>query len=63
MKEVFYTDEVSRHDGNVSVTFLVKESGARLTRFFDSEFLARKFINKLRHSRKCTFLSTSGFLL
>lgn len=40
-----------------NVTFRVINSGAILTRSFDSEYMARKFVNKLRHSKKCALLS------
>lgn len=39
------------------VTFLVLESNTEVTKTFDSEYLARKFVNKLKHSKKCRLLS------
>ena len=34
------------------VTFLVLERKAEVTKKFNSEYQARKFVNKLRHSKK-----------
>lgn len=50
-----YADEASQHYYNV--TFIVKETGATLTKGFDSEYLAYKFVNKLRHSKRCILVS------
>lgn len=33
------------------------EKGVRLTREFDSPYLAARFVNKLRHSKRCTLIS------
>lgn len=43
--------------GYYTVTFVVNATGDRLTRGFDSEFQARAFVNKLKHSKKCTLTS------
>lgn len=43
--------------GFLKVTYIVNKSGVRLTKGFDSEYLARKFVNKLRKSRVCTLVS------
>lgn len=40
-----------------NVTFIVNETGEKLIKSFDSEFLARKFVNKLRYSKRCTLVS------
>ena len=47
--------------GLLKVTFIVNATGARLTRVFDSEYLARRFVNKLRFSKKCTLVSYPTF--
>lgn len=39
------------------VVFLVKESGAVVEKIFDSPYLCRKFVNKLRHSKRCRLIS------
>lgn len=39
------------------VTFINLESGARLVRDFESPFLARRFANKVGHSRKLRLVS------
>ena len=43
------------------VVFLVIESGARVEKVFDSEYLCRKFVNKLRHSKRCKLISYPSF--
>ena len=45
--------------GHYKVTFIINKSGDKLTRAFDSEYQMKKFINKLRHSRKCQLVSYS----
>lgn len=47
--------------GFYKVTYLVNETNTRLTRSFDSEYLARKFVNKLKFSKRCTLLSCPLF--
>lgn len=42
---------------NYNVTFLVKETKSVLVKSFDSDYLARKFVNKLKHSKRCVLLS------
>lgn len=54
-----YADEVSQY--YYEVTYIVNAIGVRLTRSFESEYLARKFVNKLRHSRKCTLVAYPVF--
>lgn len=40
----------------LKVVFL-NEKGARVEKEFDSEYLCRKFVNKLRHSKHCQLVS------
>lgn len=47
--------------GKNRVTFLVNSTGKRLVRDFESPYLARLFVNKLRHSRKCTLIGYPYF--
>lgn len=48
-------------NGFYEVTFIVNETKARVTRRFDSPYLARKFVNKLRYSKRCTLLAYPVF--
>lgn len=43
--------------GRYKVSFIVNATGEQLVRGFDSEYLARKFVNKLKHSKSCTLAS------
>ena len=43
------------------VTYLVLESNTEVTKSFDSEYKARKLVNKLKHSKKCRLLSYPYF--
>lgn len=50
----------ANHDqgtGYYKVTFIVNATREKLTRSFDSEYLAYKFVNKLRYSKRCTLVS------
>lgn len=40
----------------LKVVFL-NEKGARVEKEFDSEYFCRKFVNKLRHSKRCRLVS------
>lgn len=56
MAETHYaTNDIS--SGYYKVCFVVNATKMELTRSFDSEYLARKFVNKLKHSKKCTLLA------
>ena len=54
------TYETEENLGYYKVTFL-NEKGIRLVRGFDSPYEARKFVNKIRKSTRCTLVSYSGF--
>lgn len=43
--------------GENDVVFLENKSGKRLVRQFDSPYIAEKFVNKVRRSRKLTLIS------
>lgn len=43
------------------VIFL-NERGQRVEREFDSPFLCRKFVNKIKHSKKCKLIFEPGGL-
>ena len=55
----FYSE--SAPAGYLEVTYIVKETGAKLTRTFTSEWECNKFVNKLRHSKKCKLVSYPFF--
>ena len=57
---VSYADEKSV-SGDYDVTYIVNETGAKLTRSFRSELAAYKFVNKLRHSKRCTLVAYPFF--
>lgn len=46
---------------DLTVTFIVLESGARVSKHFDSYYRCRNFVNKLRHSSKCRLVSYPSF--
>lgn len=41
----------------MTVVFAIVATGKRIEREFDSEFKARKFMNKLKHSRRLQLIS------
>ncbi len=47
--------------GYYQVIFIIRETGQRLMRGFDSPYLARKFVNKLKHSKRCILVSYPNF--
>lgn len=40
------------------VVYRIRESGSRVTRTFESPYLCRRFVIKLRHSKKCELISS-----
>ena len=42
--------------GFYEVIFLVNATKTQVTRKFSSPYLARKFVNKLRYSKRCTLV-------
>jgi len=48
--------------GFYRVNFIVNASGVKLTRAFDSEYMARKFANKVKFSKNTTLVSCVGFI-
>ena len=40
----------------MSVVF-INDRGTRVEKLFDSEYLCRKFVNKLKHSKRCVLVS------
>ena len=55
------TERLTAMPGVYNVTFLVNETKTRLTRSFDSPVFARKFVQKLKHSKRCTLISAPLF--
>lgn len=47
--------------GYYKVYFLVNATKEKLVRSFDSLYLAEKFVNKLRFSKRCTLISCPLF--
>ena len=45
----------------MSVTYIVKKTGRVIKKEFDSEFLCRKFVNKIKHSKVCELVSYPVF--
>lgn len=43
------------------VVFQVVATGNFVEKFFDSEYLCRKFVNKLRHSTRCRLVTYPNF--
>lgn len=40
-----------------NVKFIIRETGAKLTKSFESPYNARQFVNKLKHSKRCILVS------
>ena len=40
-----------------NVTFITNTVGVRLVKSFESERMARQFVNKLKRSKRCTLVS------
>ena len=60
MAKTTYADERDDSLGFYKVTF-INERGDKLTRSFDSPYMARNFVFKLKHSRKCTLVSYPNY--
>lgn len=45
----------------LNVRFVVVATGAVVDKHFDSYYLCRKFVNKLKHSSKCRLVSYPNF--
>lgn len=56
---VCYDWEIPPYEYNV--TFIVRATGETLTKSFDSEYLARKFVNKLKYSKRCVMVARPLF--
>lgn len=56
---ICYEDNIPPYRHNV--TFIIKDTGVKLTKSFDSEYLAYKFVNKLRHSKRCILVAYPMF--
>lgn len=42
---------------DLTVTYIVKKTGVKINKTFDSDFRCRAFVRKLRHSKKCILVS------
>lgn len=56
---VRYADEISPF--YYDVVYIVNATGAKLKHSFDSLYLAWKFTNKIKRSKKCTLVSYPNF--
>lgn len=57
---VSYADEKTV-SGDYDVTYIVNETGAKLTRSFDDALACLRFVNKLKHSKRCTLIAYPFF--
>lgn len=57
-----YLDESDDGSGFYKVTFRENKTNRLLLRTFDSEYFCRKFVQKMKHSRRCTLLNYPLFL-
>lgn len=46
---------------DLTVTFIVVDSGVTVHKRFDSYYRCRNFVNKLRYSQKCRLVSYPNF--
>lgn len=58
---VSYADDCGPGSGFYEVVYIVKATGVKLVRSFDDEAACYRFVNKLRHSGKCTLISYPFF--
>lgn len=42
---------------NILEVVFINDRGTRVSKVFDSEYLCRRFVNKLKHSTKCRLVS------
>lgn len=56
-----YADAEDDNLGFYKVTFIENGTHRVLLRSFDSEYLCRQFVNKLKHSKRCKLLSCPLF--
>ena len=59
--KTFYEIDDDNTAGYFAVFFIVKETQVSLVRRFDSPYLARQFVNKVKHSKKLQLTGTEGF--
>ena len=43
--------------GKLEVIFMVKETGVKVTKVFDSPYHCRLFVNKLKHSKRLCLIA------
>ena len=59
MNNTVYYGKTDTTEGNIKVVFF-NANGVKLEKGFDSDYLADKFVKKLRYS-KCTFVSRTDY--
>lgn len=57
MNTALYFEDVRNSPPSGNEVVFMNEKGIKLVRQFESPFLARKFLNSLRKSRKCVLIS------
>jgi len=56
-----YAENARDCAGRYKVTYLVNATNTRLTKGFESPYFAQQFVRKLKHSKRCTLLSSPLF--
>ena len=60
MYDIYMASELfERRTAMYEVIFL-NERGERVRKTFDSPFICRKFVNKIKHSKKCKLIFVPG---
>ncbi len=54
-------DDNDTGTGYYKVYFLVNDTKEKLVKSFDSLYLAQKFVNKLKYSKRCTVIACPLF--
>lgn len=57
MQITTYADNCHAGAGFYRVTYIVNKTNEKLTRSFDSPYLAKQFVNKLKYSKRCRLVS------
>lgn len=59
MNTTFYSNSCEQY--GYKVTFIVNKTKEKLTRVFTNEYDAYRFVNKLKHSKRCSLVSYPSF--
>lgn len=55
--KAYYVGQVPSGEPGYLVEYLINKTNKRLVQKFSSPYQARKLVNRLRHSKKCTLIS------